>query len=209
MTIDTFESVLLTCIFIAPGFIINRIINSFCPSAKKSDAIIFLICLIYSVLHLAIFSWAYILFWKIEGLSKQWVFLLFVGITIIGAALLGIIIGLIKAKGWIRYLAHKLKLDVINPIPTSWDYFFSQAQCGFVIVTLLDGSVILGYFGENSFASSEPEERDIYIEKVYKYGKGKKWVENEKSNGILISQSQIKTIEFLLGGILNNESEQQ
>ena len=208
MTIDTIESVLLTCVFIVPGFIINRIINSFCPSAKKSDAITFLICLIYSVLHLAIFSWLYILFLEIESLSKQWLFLIFVMITIIGATFLGIIIGLIKSKGWIRNIADKLNLNVINPIPTSWDYFFSQAQCCFVIVTLFDESVVLGYFGENSFASSETEERDIYIEKIYKMGEENKWIENDSSNGILIKQSQIKTIEFLQGGKINNESEQ-
>lgn len=75
----------------------------------------------------------------------------------------------------------------------------------FVIITLQDDSKIYGLYGENSFTSTEPDERDIYLEKIYDIDEQNNWVENEYSLGIHILQNQIKTIEFLQGDFKNGK----
>ena len=75
----------------------------------------------------------------------------------------------------------------------------------FVIITLQDDSTVYGFYGENSFASSEPDERDIYLEKIYDIDEKNKWIENKECLGIHISQNQIKTIEFLKGDFNNGK----
>lgn len=66
MTIENFETVMLTCIFIIPGFIIDGIISTFIPPKKKNEGLHFLLFLTYSVLHLAVWGWLYSLIWRIR-----------------------------------------------------------------------------------------------------------------------------------------------
>ena len=107
-------------------------------------------------------------------------------------------IGIIKQKGYVEKIFEKLKIKSIHHIPTSWDYCFSEQKSLWVIITLKSGKIIYGLFGENSFASSDPYERDIYIEKIYNVDKNMKWVDNEgRSEGIYIAKEEIDTIEFL------------
>jgi hypothetical protein len=66
-----------------------------------------------------------------------------------------------------------------------------------VIVTLNDGTQIPGYFGPSSLASSDPDHKDIFLEKVYTIPEGGgDWVEVERSAGIHIDGAQIAYIEF-------------
>lgn len=39
MTVNSLEIVLLTCIFVAPGFIIDGIVNSFCPIEERKEGV--------------------------------------------------------------------------------------------------------------------------------------------------------------------------
>jgi hypothetical protein len=65
-----------------------------------------------------------------------------------------------------------------------------------VLVTLKDGGQVAGLFGSRSFASSDPSERDLYIQSVFSMsGKGQ-WQRVPRNDGVLISGDQIKYIEF-------------
>ena len=205
MTIDSLEILLLTCIFIAPGFLIDGIVNSFSPHGKRKEYTYFLYCLLYSVLHCAVCSWAYVLAWEIENSTYR--LLLLCGIALTGAIIFGVVIGLFKSKRWFRKLLNCLKFNVSSPIPTAWDFFFSQQKQFFIIITLKDGEKIFGLYSYNSFSSSDSEERDIYIEKIYNVDENNVWIENPKSLGIYLTNSQIKTMEFLKGEEYYGEKE--
>ena len=88
-------------------------------------------------------------------------------------------------------------LNFISQIPTAWDYKFSSFdERRWVLVTLKDGGSVAGQFGGASFASSEPDERDIYIQKVYRVKQGQPWEPIESNDGILIRGDEIRYIEF-------------
>ena len=198
MTIDSIETLLITSVFVIPGFIIDGIIDAFCPSGKRKNGTYLLYCLLYSIVHCSICSWAYILVWDIRTKNLTHFLLLLCVIAIIGAVLLGVIIGLFKSKQWIRKIIRKINKSVKNPIPTAWDYvFFNQNEPIFVIVTLNDDSKIYGYYGYNSYSSSDIEERDLYLERIYTLGDNNKWQRENDDAGILIKQANIKTIEFI------------
>lgn len=207
MTLDSLETVFLTCIFVVPGFIVDGISNAFSPNGKRKEGIIFLYCLLYSVIACAICSWAYILVWHLRDENLIYFLLSVCSIALIGAGLLGVIIGLFKSKQWLRKIAQKLKCNVSLPIPSAWDYFFSQQEAFHVIVTLIDDTKVYGYFGSKSYSSSDCDERDIYLEKTYKQDGDNVWGEDDESAGILIHQSQIRAIEFLQG--VKNGTEEQ
>jgi hypothetical protein len=66
-----------------------------------------------------------------------------------------------------------------------------------VLITLTDQTEIAGYFGRRSMASSDPERRDIYIERVYTIPvDGGPWADVDRSMGMHVDGSQIAYIEF-------------
>ena len=64
-----------------------------------------------------------------------------------------------------------------------------------VLVTLKDGTRFAGYCGTESCMSSDPTERDIYIESVYDLTDDNVWTPRGE-NGVLITAGEVQTIEF-------------
>ena len=102
---------------------------------------------------------------------------------------------LITYLTFIDRLLFKLKIKTIHSTPTAWDYFFSKQESSYVIVTLVDGTKLYGYYSLNSFTSSDPDERDMYIEKLY----DEEWNTDNEDAGAYIAKEQIKYIEFRKG----------
>ncbi len=198
MTIDSFDAVFYTCIFLLPGFIIKSVLDMLVPPIKSNDVKYFFSCLLYSIINCAVWSWAYILLNRISKIHPVIYWISLVATTVIGATLIAIIIGFVKQKGFVEWIFSKSNIKKIHPVPTAWDYYFSKQQESWVIVTLKNGKTVYGRFSDQSFASSDNEERDIYIEKIYDIDKDMIWVEDERSNGILITKDEIETIEFLI-----------
>lgn len=199
MLIESFDVVFYTGIFVLPGYIISEIIAVFNPTKKLSEGALLLKCLLYSIIHCAIWSWLYKIVFEIGAQYPKAYWFILVLTTIIVASVLGTVIGLIQQKQLIRTMLTALKIHTSHSTPNSWDYRFSKNQSTWLIVTLVDGGMIYGWFSTQSFASSDAEERDLYIEKIYSIDDNNTWIENEMIEGIYIPKEQIKTIEFLKG----------
>ncbi len=105
---------------------------------------------------------------------------------------LGILWGIQERSGEIRNF-----LQLRNPTPTSWDYRFGLNESLWVLVTFHDGSRVGGIWGSNSFASSYPNEPDLYIETVFELNENGGFLEpKQRSAGILIFGSSIKCLEL-------------
>ena len=59
-----------------------------------------------------------------------------------------------------------------------------------------DGSEVYGLLGYQSFAGSDPRNRDIYFEASFRLLETEEWPPVEDTAGILIGADQIATIEF-------------
>lgn len=59
-----------------------------------------------------------------------------------------------------------------------------------------NGSRVHGLFGTRSFAGESSEQRDVYIEAVYRIEKTGDWAPVEDSGGVLIMADEIGVIEF-------------
>lgn len=197
MTIDSFEVVLYTCIFLLPGFIIKSVLETLVPPAKHNDTKYFFSCLLYSIVNCAVWSWAYLLIHKKLNEHPVTYCVSLLAVTIAGAAILAFGIGFIRQKEYIERLFPKLNVNKIHPIPTAWDTYFSKQEPSWVIVTLKNGKTIYGKFSDHSFASSDANERDLYIEKTYAIKEDMTWLDDERNHGILVSKEEIETIEFL------------
>lgn len=201
MYIESFAIVFYTCIFLLPGFIIKTIIDTLVHPPKYNEAQYFLSYLLYSIVNCALYSWMYVLLLKNIEIHSVCFLILLILITIIGSVLLGMFIGIIKQKEIVDKILSKLDINKIHSIPTAWDYFFAKQEAVWIIITLKNGNIIYGDYSSDSFASSDPEERDLYIERTYNYiQEGEPWVEDTESRGILVSKDEIATIEFKIKG---------
>lgn len=169
-------------------------VSLFVVRRSKDSKIEFLQFFAYSTFNAVIWLAPYILAQQ-NGFADQHPFKFAAGV-ITALFLLPCFLGLAHA-----YFLRKFGGHFIATIPTAWDWYFSRSSPVMVVVTLKDGSKVYGRFGSNSFASSQSEERDIYIENVYDPDTdsisgtdGMKPV--EKNGGILIKSEQIQFVEF-------------
>src|ERR1017187_5057112 len=96
---------------------------------------------------------------------------------------------------WIKELLDFKRAEQ-NNVPTAWDSVFTDIKPCWVIVTLKDGSIVYGFLGQESYVSSDHEERDIFISHtVVKKENGLEIVPN--TAGVYINHDEIRTIEFI------------
>lgn len=118
--------------------------------------------------------------------------------VLIFPAILGVLIGWTASRQGAATLLRRLSIPVIHPIERAYDYAFAQKRMpGFVIVTYEDGTIVRGYFGTESLASSDPNRSDLYLERVYSVDGHDQWQEMEPGRSGYISLKGVRSIEFL------------
>ena len=197
---DNISGLIMTAFLILPGYIISCVIRKVMPMSKKDKFYYVLECFLYSLLFL-IFAYLPIKFFneKINNKSLFWFVMLF--FIFVASIVLGLLLAHIYQQRIFDRILRFFGLKTIISIPSSWDYFFSKQEPYFVILTLRDGAKIYGYYGENSYSSSSIDERDLYIERIFK---NEKWEEDIYSAGFYVNKDNIQYIEFKVGGN-NNE----
>jgi Family of unknown function (DUF6338) len=192
--IENFQLVLF---FVVPGiialFVRSRFVAGRTPSTKENLLIFVVLSLFYYSLTIFFIEPAISMQgpWIIRGLV--WIFLI-----LAGPAVFGFLLGIAAQREWFTRFANTLGFSLVHIIPTAWDWRFSTIPRHgmFVMVTLVSGERVAGYFGNSSFASSDTDERDLYIEEEYTATDEGAWEAREESVGILISAKEIRYIEF-------------
>ena len=124
--------------------------------------------------------------------------IIFLVVIFISPLFLGLIFGVANQQQLVEQGLAILGFRTLSGFPSAWDYHFSRInEPLWVLVTLKDGSRVAGEFGKNSFASSEPSERDLYLERAYQFSEENPWQPVMKTSGILIKAEEIRYIEFL------------
>ena len=83
-----------------------------------------------------------------------------------------------------------------RPVIAAWDYTFARLRGDhFVMVTLSDGSTVGGIYGSHSFASSDPTERDLFLQEIYDVDDGS-WSKRPEHQAILIPSKEIKHVQI-------------
>jgi len=120
--------------------------------------------------------------------------LVWITLTLIGPALMGFLLGLNIRKGWTQNLLAKYGIGTIHPVDTAWDWRFAGKPGGWVMAVLKDGTKWFGYLGTNSFLSSRPAERDIFIQQVYEVDENNTWT--PRVSGVWIAHGELQSLEI-------------
>lgn len=193
--IDNIDVVIYTFQYIVPGYIIREVISSISPERKYSESEKILQSVGYSVFNIAIWYW---LFWliqnRVQNDSIEYWILSTLAIIVTGLVT-GIVLGVVRKKNIIRKIFGVCKIDINPAIPTAWDYKFSDTKPHWMEITVSDGKVIRGLYSLKSFAASDSEYRDIYLEELYLKEK-KGWKKVERTAGIWINPNEIKYVKY-------------
>lgn len=194
-TVDSLEQVYFVIGFFAPGLIILFFRSQFLTGRTPvlRDA-----ALVYLVLSVVYYAIAYPLadfVFSIKELGYQkltgWFFLI-----LVGPMIFGIVLGLSARLDVARWLLAKVGVNPVHAVPTAWDWKFSRIQPSWILVTLKNETKFYGFFGSKSFAASDPEERDIYVEQLYDVDRKNNWTKAPAGKGVLIRADEVNTIEF-------------
>ncbi|MDE0069106.1 MAG: DUF6338 family protein [Caldilineaceae bacterium] len=122
--------------------------------------------------------------------------LIFLSVFIVGPAAIGVLLGINIQKNLIRGFLSRFGVFTTHALPTAWDWKFgSSVKEQWVLITLRSGVTFGGLYGSDSFASSSPGERDLYIQWIYDIDEEGKWSSPGKK-GVLVAANEISTIEF-------------
>lgn len=204
MQFSSLEEIVYAVFFLIPGFIVVEIENKIIPGKKRTEFERVLLFLGRSILHLGLWFWLYRI---IDSTFKKYTpgyWLLLILLVIITGTITGTAIGVLKKIDIIKVICSKLKIQVEHPIPTAWEYKFSQLSNGcYLTVALENGSFLRGAFYNKSLASSDLNDLDIFIEEAYMLGEDGKWKRVKGTDGIWIPVNSIMWISFFKEEIID------
>jgi len=198
MVLQSFEVVFFTAGFLVPGLVWSAVLSMLMPAGTKSKDTRFVEFLTLSCINHGLWSWALFPVFKTGFLERQpwWSGAILFGIMFVSPAFLGVVTGWLQQKEAIGRFLRSLGLRSVHPIPCAWDWHFGRLKPYWVVVTMKDGSRVRGLFHSRSFAGSDPERRDLYLEAQYRLLETGEWAPVEDTGGVLVMGSEIAAIEF-------------
>jgi hypothetical protein len=178
---------------VVPGFVIAYVRNQMVANRRLpiSDAVVGYIALsfVYQALVFPLATWL-----RSSPLTAEGKGLVELLISIVLPAAVGLLIGLNARLGWSRRLLARFRVSLNHPVNTAWDWRFGGKEECWVMAVLKDGTKWLGHLGPDSFISTDPGERDIYIQTVYSIEDDNSW--KFKGSGVWLPQSELQSLEF-------------
>jgi len=193
----TINQVLILVAFVIPGFVLIRVKRLSYPSAEESfqrmllDSLT-LSCIVHGLTS-PVWYWCYAS--GAHGRRPVAFGVVVFAILFAVPVLLGLLYNLLAASGRARWLRELLNIP--DPLPTAWDYYFRKKPGCWVRVILKSGQVIAGLFGPSSFASSFPQKQDLFLEKLLSLdedGMVAGWADD--SAGALVKMEEVERLEF-------------
>ena len=192
--LKSLDNLLLILGFLVPGLIVLFVRSQFITGRRPPHAAALLSYLTVSIIYyaLALPLVDFVLSIQEPGYLKA---LAWFGLVFVGPAIFGLLLGINVQQGLLRRFLRWCRLNPVHVMPTAWDWKFGGMKDEWVLVTLKDGTRFAGFCGQHSFMSSDPTERDIYIQWIYDIGDDNKW-SSRGDTGVLIAAGEIRTVEF-------------
>lgn len=193
-TIDAINSLGLVLVFLVPGLVALYARSQFLTGRqldiKEAGPVYLILTLVYYGLAFPFVQ--YVVYLDGNGWWRASMWMLLFGL---GPFIFGSLLGIAAYYAMVKRIASYLGISLVHPIPTAWDYKLSQSEENYVFVTLKDGTKFAGLFGRNSFASTDPGDRDLYLERIFDWHENEPW-EARIGNGVWLTGSEISSIEF-------------
>ncbi|WGH79748.1 DUF6338 family protein [Jannaschia ovalis] len=190
LELASLEHAILAVALLSPGFLLLFGRSQFLTGRIKGVASGSLEYLMVSSIYYALAFPIY----KSSGGEGYFSLLIFL---LIGPLGLGLLLGFMSQKNWLRSALGWFGLNLVHHTPTGWDHAFGGRVGEYwVVVNLHSGGVFYGVWGGDSLASSDLSRRDIFIEDVRT--RDFQPVEKDgRKRSVWISEVDIRSIEII------------
>ena len=206
LDLKSLDNLYLIVGFLVPGLVVLFVRSQFVTGRSPSHSAALLSYLTVSVIYYALALPLVDFVLSIHKLDYDKALAWFT-LILAGPAALGLLLGINIQKNLFRRVLQRCRLNPVHVMPTAWDWKFGGMTSEWVLVTLKDGTRFGGFCGPGSFISSDPTERDIYIERIYDINDETNW--SPRENGVLIAAGEVQTIEFWPYTSQENADEQE
>ena len=178
-------------VLILPGFISIRVFELLVPARRTSTGREALEALSYGAINFGI--WAVpVLYWL------PWLQVRPLRFTLVAIALLIVSPAALALGARALLVWPFVRKWVVHPVPTAWDHFFGQRRAAWMRIHLKNGRFIGGWYGPGSFASSDPEWRDLYVVQAWELdARGGFKQKISDTMGFLVRMEDCELIELL------------
>lgn len=193
--LSTIDAVYVAILLVLPGLVIvyarSKILTGRIGNASHNILPYLAISLAYQSMALPILG-QYLT--KIPSTPSEYIYGLIE--IIIAPLIIGTVSGVFSAKGIGSKLFRKIGIKTIHEIPNAWDRAFGTKEDCCVLVVLKNGTTVAGFLGDGSFASTDPNERDLFLDDVYRISDDGDWTYSEGAS-VLIASGEISTVDFI------------
>ncbi len=178
--------------FVVPGFVAMKVYDLIVPSERRKfgDSLIEVVS--FSMFNLVLTFWIIAEINKPEFRSSSpvlYYFATFIVVSVIPAGLAVATHKLLES----RFLRGK----ILHPTPTGWDYFFGKGQPCWILFHLKSGTKLGGLYGHNSFASSFPNEQEVYVQEIWRVDELGRFIERVQGTaGAVVKHEECTLIEL-------------
>jgi len=185
------EKLQLFLMFVVPGFVAIKVYDLFVPSGHRAASDTIVEAVTYSMVNLALMCWAMVLliWYRVPEEHPVWYGVVTFVVLFVSPAILG-------AATWKLRTWGRLHRFIQHPMPTAWDFFFSKRPSCWVLFHLTDGKTVGGRFGCESYATSYPEEAEVYVEEAWRIDDHGRFSEVAGTRGMIVRRSECQAIEF-------------
>jgi hypothetical protein len=191
--LSNIDAVYIALVFIVPGYIFLTLRNQFVAGQDRLGTEQIFAFVTYSAVNFAFFGWMIYLAIAYQVAPYIRVAIWVLTLVVIPAGL-GLLFGVCSQREVIGRIYTFFGLNPIHPTPRAWERIFFNSPASWVFITLKSGTQFAGFWGGQSFASSDAKERDLYISEVFEFSGDEPWRPTGK--GLFIAAGEIRTIEF-------------
>jgi hypothetical protein len=194
------EGIVYTLLLILPGFVWTQTEEKFVPRSRIDWSERVLGFVSYTVLNYVFwlqFNLADVATRAAAGSLTPSLFTQLALIAFVSPIVGGVLTGLYRQQDPVGALCNKVGIQTIHRVGTAWEWMAMNAKVGLVRVCLKNGDEVEGWFGRRSMASTDPSQRDIFIEeRMTSSDDGSSLEFDPQSTGVWVSSDEIATIYF-------------
>lgn len=185
----------LAVFFVVPGFIAMKVYDLTIAAERRNFGNSLIEVVSFSLINLLLWSWLLLVI-DVSTFPYNhpwWSYFLTILVAVISP--IGLAVLFRKLLDW-----RLLRNILLDPSPTGWDAFFSRREPCWILFHLKDDNktVVGGYFGVESVASSHPYKQQVYVEELWRIDQDTyAFLERvDRTRGAIISVEECRFIEL-------------
>lgn len=200
----TLEALLIFLYLLTPGFVFLFITQHYVAHAFEPTQLkyVLVLGLLGFIIHLPIFPlWTHRImgYYLDDALSahRHEVFYWSCVVVLIWPVLAGLAVGWLMMRPKVDSILDRIGLSYIDRLPSAWDWVIREEGPAYVKIYMRDGSRFGGVFADRSIGSIAPQQRDVFLERVWLLDDDGNFASEAPGNtGVWIAHEAIGRIEF-------------